>query len=131
MYVHMARFEMRVPDELLVRIDSARGSVPRATWIKEAIEMKLMVVPLQRVSIEDVKRDPRFVERDREVARVPPEALPEKILEKRKPERLTFEECDAEDPAHPISAMKSGVKTCLRCGATRPRWMWLKEGSDV
>lgn len=36
------RFEMRVDDELMARIDGARGSlVPRAAWVRQAIEAML------------------------------------------------------------------------------------------
>lgn len=35
------RFEMRLSDELAGRIDKARGDVPRATWIKRAVESAL------------------------------------------------------------------------------------------
>jgi hypothetical protein len=35
------RFEMRLSDDLWDRIERARGDVPRATWIKRALESVL------------------------------------------------------------------------------------------
>jgi metal-responsive CopG/Arc/MetJ family transcriptional regulator len=39
--VMSVRFEMRLDDDLLRRIETARGAVPRAAWIKLAIEEAL------------------------------------------------------------------------------------------
>lgn len=36
-----ARFELRLPAELLERVDRARGSLPRAAWFRGAAEKAL------------------------------------------------------------------------------------------
>jgi hypothetical protein len=35
---HDARFELRLPQELLDRIDEDRGDIPKAVWLRWAIE---------------------------------------------------------------------------------------------
>ena len=63
------RFEMRLSDELVERIDRARGDVPRATWIKKALSVTLRqaedvgssVGPALRDLPADVLEKPRAV----------------------------------------------------------------------
>lgn len=38
----MVRFELKLPEELLARIDVARGDVSRAQWLRRAAELALV-----------------------------------------------------------------------------------------
>lgn len=44
------RFEMRVPEDLLSRLDAARGHEPRASFVKRALVEMLDVEPLTPVA---------------------------------------------------------------------------------
>ena len=40
---HDARLEVRLPTSLLEQIDEARGDVPRAAWVRRALEARLTI----------------------------------------------------------------------------------------
>lgn len=96
MYVYMLGgvrpISLPLPEDLLVRVDRARGSVPRTVWIREAVERAL----------GDVIRDGPLVPAPRRAVKV--RAKPGRVAE------VVEAKCE-----HPRSARKS-LGYAVQCG---------------
>jgi len=75
------RFEMRVDDELMARIEAERGAIPRAAWIKLAIEQALGNGSAEAAR-ESVKRGSEVAQMAPEVPWADPKPLPPRTGEK-------------------------------------------------